>query len=108
MNSNLKKKNTKNIQNETKTKWQQQQKNFDRFEELANRAVEILSKMTNLKQRTTKTYEEIGKYATYLGKKKKPNRKWGPWGVKTIINIFKEVKKRITKQLTEITTTLSQ
>lgn len=74
MNSNLKKKNTKNIQNETKTKWQQQQKNFDRFEELANRAVEILSKMTNLKQRNTKTYEEIGKYATYLGKKKKQQK----------------------------------
>lgn len=45
-------------------------KSFDRFEEPANRAVEILSKMTNLKQRTTKTCEEIGKYATYLGKKK--------------------------------------
>ena len=70
-NNSNKIKNTKNIQNETKTKWQQQQKNFDRFKEFANRAVEILSKMTNLKQRTKKTCEEIGKYATYIGKKEK-------------------------------------
>lgn len=39
--------------------------NSNRFEEFANRAVEILSKMTSLKQRTTKACEEIGKYATY-------------------------------------------
>ena len=39
--------------------------NSNRFEEFANRAVEILSKMTSLKQRTTKACEEIGKNATY-------------------------------------------
>lgn len=45
--------------------------NSDRFKEFANRAVEILSKMTSLKQRTTKACEEIGKHATYIGKEKK-------------------------------------
>lgn len=59
-------------------------KSFDRFEEPANRAVEILSKMTNLKQRTTKTCEEIGKYATYLGKKKKPTENGVPEGLRQL------------------------
>ena len=81
----IKKKNTKNIQNETKTKWQQQQKTFDRFEEFANRAVEILFKMTNLKQRTTKTCEEIRKYATYIGNKEKhPTENGVPEGLRQL------------------------
>lgn len=49
MNSNLKKKPLKTSKMKPKQN-DSSNRNFDRFEELANRAVEILSKMTNLKQ----------------------------------------------------------
>lgn len=66
--------------------------------------------MSSFSQRITKTCKEIGKYATYTGKggggRENHPTENVPEGAKSILNMLKELKKSISKELKEITTTL--